>query len=220
MLGLFSIPLSLQWRQYSSAVILTPIIRFNMGLKEQLHSSLWKALPASVFNPKAGDLTIEGNVLTEKPLLSEDEAIKFAVFTDTRFNIAHLFEKLIPFLPEDFEVVGKPNGQNCFMYCLDIPSPKKNFGRNEFDQELENRKYSYSNFSDKDLKIGDIIVYSLPGIINSVRTHAGIYVGNGRAQSRWGMNSPLLEHPLDQVVPTYWNGDERYLTIERKDEQK
>lgn len=35
-----------------------------------------------------------------------------------------------------------------------------------------------------------------------------------------GENSPLIEHPLKEVTPNYWNKDERYLAIERRNGQK
>ena len=118
-----------------------------MKLMNHLYYNLWKLLPPVVFNPNPGDLTFGGVTLSEKPSLLEEDTIKFSVFTDTRFYMPHLFEKLIPFLPEGFEVVGNPNGQNCFMYCLDINSRRKKFGIKAFDMELEHRAYQYSNFS-------------------------------------------------------------------------
>ena len=187
-----------------------------MKLMNHLYSNLWKLLPSVAFNPNPGDLTLEGLALVEKPSLLEEDTIKFSVFTDRRFYILHLFEKLIPFLPEGIEVVGNPNGQNCFMYCLDITPRRKEFGIKEFNMELEHQGYQYSNFSKNNLQIRDIIVYSRPGFIDSIRQHAGIYVGKGRVRSRWGNNSPLLEHQLEEVPLNYWNKDERYLTIERK----
>lgn len=100
--------------------------------------------------------------------------------------MSHLFEKLIPFLPQEFDIIDEPNGQNCFMYCLDIPKQRKKFGRKDFDSELEKRGYQYFNYSKESIEIGDIIVYSIPWFIDSIRQHAGVYVGNGRVQSKWG----------------------------------
>ena len=187
-----------------------------MKLMNNLYSNLSKILPPLVFNPKPGDLTSKGLLLSQKPSLLEGDAIKFSVFTDSRFYISHLFEKLIPFLPDGIEVVGNPNGQNCFMYCLDMSPIRRKFGRKAFDVELEHQGYQYSNFSKDNLQIGDIIVYSTQGFIDPIGQHAGIYVGNGRVRSRWGKNSPLLEHQLEEVPLNYWNKDEKYLTIERK----
>ncbi|MBW3020912.1 hypothetical protein KY334_06455 [Candidatus Woesearchaeota archaeon] len=187
-----------------------------MKLASCFYSNIWKVLPPSYFNPKPGDLTLEGIALCEKPSLLEEELTKFAVFTDSRFYMKHLFEKLIPFLPQEFEVIEEPNGQNCFMYCLNIPKQKKEFGRRNFNLKLEERGYEYFDFSKGSIEVGDIIVYSVPGIIDSIRRHAGVYVGNGRVRSRWGINSPLIEHPLKEVISNYWNKDERFLTIERK----
>jgi len=186
-----------------------------MKLMKNLYSNIWRIMPSSMFNPNEGDQTLEGITLSNQPSLSEDEKTKFAVFTDSRFYMNHLFEKLIPFLPENFEVIDKPNGQNCFMYSLDIKNRKKKFGAREFNLELERRGYQCQDFSTDQIRKGDIIVYSIPGFVDSIRTHAGIYVGNERVQSRWGQNSPLIEHPIKEVVPNYWNKDERYLTIER-----
>jgi hypothetical protein len=174
--------------------------------------------PPSFFHPKPGDITIEGRQLTNTPSLSDDEKVKFAAFTDPRFYLPHLYRKLIPFLPERFEVIDGPNRQNCYMYCLNIdPKRTKRFERREFDMELEKRGYNYYEFSRKNLRVGDIIVYSVFNHIDSIRTHAGIYIGNGRVRSRWGYNSPLIEHPLEEVIPPYWNREERFLTIERRD---
>jgi hypothetical protein len=180
-----------------------------------IYSDMWRILPSFMFNPEEGDQTLEGIALSNQPSLSEDEKIKFAVFTDSRFYMPYLFEKLIPFLPEEFKIVDEPNGQNCFMYSLNIKTRRKKFGAKDFDLELERRGYQYQDFSITQLIEGDIIVYSIHRFIHSIRTHAGIYVGNGRIQSRWGQNSPLIEHPIKEVVPNYWNKDERYLTIER-----
>ncbi len=188
-----------------------------MKLMNHFYSNVWRILPSLMFNPNEGDQTLEGITLSIQPSLSEDEKTKFAVFTDSRFYMAHLFEKLIPFLPEDFEIIAEPNGQNCFMYCLDIKPKRREFGRKEFNLELEQRGYRYQGFSKTQPKKDDIIVYSIPGFINSIRKHAGIYMGNGRVQSRWGQNSPLIEHPIEEVVSNYWNKDKRYLTIERID---
>jgi hypothetical protein len=196
-----------------------PPIPKNMHLNH-LYSILWRILPPSFFNPKPGDLTLEGLTLKEKPSLSEEDNTKFAVFSDQRLYQNHLFEKLLPFFPEGFDVIEGPNGQNCFMYCLNIPTQKRTFGRREFDAELEKRGYVYRDFSMNDLLVGDIIVYSVPTFLDPIRKHAGIYVGNGRVRSRWGQNSPLVEHPLKEVVPNYWNKDEQYLTIERMNGQK
>ena len=187
-----------------------------MSLYHRFHSALWDRLPAGAFDPQEGDRTVEGMTLTKAPSLTAEDHVRFAVFSDVRFYKEHLYHKLLPFLPKEFTVLDGPSGQNCFMHCLDIPPQKAPFGRREFDAELTNRSYAWQRYADGEAKEGDIIVYSVASIIDSVREHAALYVGDGRVQSRWGHNSPLVEHPLKEVLPTYWNGDDTYLTIERR----
>ncbi|MFW6285620.1 MAG: hypothetical protein ACOC16_00445 [Nanoarchaeota archaeon] len=187
-----------------------------MNLTNRICTNLWKILPASMFNPNSGHPTLEGSFLSYRPSLTQNEAIKFAVFTEPRFYMSHLYKKLIPFVPEEFEVIDKPNGQNCFMYSLGILKPNIRFGREKFYFNLKSRNYQSFNYSKDIVEKGDIIVYSTPGYIDSVIQHAGVYVGNGRVRARWGNNSPLIEHPLKEVISHYWNKDDKYLTVEKK----
>ncbi len=187
-----------------------------MSFGRALHSAFWSAAPAALFHPKEGDTTIEGLRLTHRPSLAEPDEVKFAAMSDVRFYCRHLYAKLMPFLPEEFTVVAPPNGQNCFMHALDIDPSQAPFGRREFDRELQCRGYRCMPFAGNQPQKQDIIVYSVEGVIDSIREHAAVYVGNGRVQSRWGSNSPLLEHPYHQVVPTYWNSDPAFLSLERK----
>jgi hypothetical protein len=183
-----------------------------MGIEARYSHALLKIIPSSLVNPKPGDAVRGGQVLSFTPSLASSAEVKFAIFNHPGINIPRLYQKLIPFLPEGFLVAGEPNGQNCYMYCLDIA----NGAAAQFNQELENRGYQCQGYSSEVVRVGDIIVYSVSGPFDSYRRHAGVYVGNGRVRSRWGYNSPVIEHPLEEVLPTYWDGDESHLAIERK----
>jgi cell wall-associated NlpC family hydrolase len=189
----------------------------DMGIEARYSHALLKIIPSSLVNPKPGDVVRGGQVLSFTPSLASPTEVKFAIFNHPGINIPRLYQKFIPFLPEGFLVAGEPNGQNCYMYCLDIASgAAAQFERGQFNQELENRGYQYQRYSSEVVQVGDVIVYSVSGSFDSYRSHAGVYVGSGRVRSRWGYNSPVIEHPLKEVLPTYWDGDESHLTIERK----
>jgi hypothetical protein len=190
--------------------------KFGMNIETRYSHALLKIVPSSLVNPKPGDLVRGGQVLSFTPPLASSAEVKFAVFNHPGINIPRLYHKFIPFLPEGFSIVGEPNGQNCYMYCLGIISGRAQFDRRQFDHELENRGYQHQRYSSETVQIGDIIVYSVSGPLDSYRRHAAIYVGNGKVRSRWGHNSPVLEHPLEEVLPTYWDGFEPNLEIERK----
>ncbi len=103
------------------------------------------------------------------------------------------------------------------------------FGRIEFKRELEKRGYGKIKFLEDRLNLGDVIIYKIPkrdGLHsfskedfeiepNTIWQHAGVYVGNGRVRSRWRINSPLIEHPLKEVTPNYWDGKIDNLEIRR-----
>ncbi len=187
-----------------------------MNLLTPLSGLVWKYLPSSFFQPKAGDRTTRGLTLSERPSLSgEDEMVKFAAFSDARIRMRQHCRKLIPFLPEGFEWIDDPNGQNCFMYSLGVPPRGEKFGRREFDAELERRLYLPLEYHDQEVREGDIVVYSVQGIIDRTREHAAVYMGDGRVRSRWGIDGPLIEHPLKEVISIYWDRDDRTLSIER-----
>lgn len=178
-------------------------------------SAMWSVLPAALYHPREGGNTTGGMRLSLRPGRDAADNIQYAAFSDIRFYHRHLYRKLIPFLPEDFEVVGEPTGQNCFMHCLDIHPPQKEFGRRAFDAQMEARGFTCLPYKEHEPRKGDIIAYAIDGYIDSIRQHVGLYVGEGRVRSRWGYGSPLIEHPLERVVPTYWNRDPEYLSIER-----
>ncbi len=191
-----------------------------MSFLETAASAAWNVLPAALFHPKEGHKTLGGNqfcTLQKRPPLGYADESSYAVFTDTRFRMRHLFHKFAEFLPAEFTIIDPPNGQNCFMHALNIdPKTTRKFGRDLFDEELTKRGYQCIDYEDTQPQAGDIIVYSVEGIIDSIREHAALYVGDGRVRSRWGYHSPLVEHPLKAVLSGYWNLDDRYLAIERK----
>lgn len=181
-----------------------------------MQKEFWQYAPEKLFRPREGDKTTEGMVLHERPSLTDPPEIKFAVFSDVRFYMRKHYRKLLSFLPEEFEVLAEPSGQNCFMYALGIEKSREEFGRKLFDAELARRNYVCTNYMDTQPMKDDIIVYSIANIIDSQRTHAAKFMGSGRVRSRWGKGSPLIEHPLEEVVPTYWDGDRYLLAVERK----
>lgn len=191
-----------------------------MNIGEKIESALWNVLPAKYFHPQEGDKTLGGSDLTKlsrSPSIGSPEEIAYAVFSDTRFRMCHLYEKFSEFLPKEFTIIDGPNAQNCFMYSMGIdPKTTKKFGRNAFDAELVKRKYECIPFQNTLPEKGDIIVYSINGMIDTVRQHAAIYMGDGRVRSRWGYHFPVVEHPLKAVLSTYWNRDENYISIERR----
>lgn len=187
-----------------------------MGISRKIEAAFWQSAPAKWFNPQEGDSTTEGMVLRETPSLTDPPETKFAVFSDARFYMRKHYRKLLPFLPREFEVLDGPSGQNCFMYALDIPKQKPPFGRAEFDAELARRGYTCVPYLDAEPVPDDLIVYNVATMIDAVRTHAAKFVGGDRVRSRWGKNSPLLEHPLEEVVPNYWEGNHFLLSVERK----
>lgn len=187
-----------------------------MGFSRRLEQAFWQSAPAKLFHPREGEQTTEGMILREAPLLTDPPETKFAVFSDMRFYMRKHYRKLLPFLPREFEVIGEPNGQNCFMYALDIPKSRKEFGRERFDAELARRNYVCTPYLDIEPVKDDIVVYSIADMIDSFRTHAAKFVGGDRVRSRWGKNSPLIEHPLEEVVPNYWDGNHFLLSVERK----
>lgn len=182
-----------------------------------IYKLIYTLSPDFLLEPKENHKTISGLKLKINPSLEDVPEIKFAAMDHLGFHQKNNYHKLIPFIPKEFEIVGEPNGQNCYMYCLNInPKIIKKFERKDFLDQLEKEKFETLSIKNK-LNLGDIITYSIPHpFYGSIINHVGIYVGDDNVKSRWGYNSPLIKHPLREVIPDYWNGDEKYLSIERK----
>jgi hypothetical protein len=153
------------------------------------------------FNPiEEGYETTGGLVLKKRPSLSDLPEVKFAVFSDSRFFGPRYLE-FEHFLPEGFLVVGPPNGQNCFEHCLNANGNHKTFDRWDILQEFE--KHKYATVSENVPRLNDIICYYVFDPDLDGYSHSGVCVGVESVSSRWGRHSPLIVHPINEVLPAY-----------------
>ncbi len=170
-----------------------------------LRSVMFSVLPTCWFKPQAGDITPQGQVLRSRPSDLASDSQKFAAFSDPRLYHNRTYESMAQFLPQSFEIVAPPADQNAFAYVLGEQTVGK-IASSILLRALEDFSYPFESFSQAILKPGDIVTYALDNqLAGSMVRHAAVYVGDERVRSRWGHYSPVIEHPLTQVLPTYWN---------------
>lgn len=167
-------------------------------------ASLFRKLTHSVTashdqSPKEGDCIRGKIVLKLTPSLLEPYYVKFAAVQHSLYRDVKRYQELQPFLPAELEFVGPPvPDQNCFAYALNHP---KKIDRFEFAQELD--RLGYNRIERNQLLIkGDIVCY-LHFELNDNFSHAGVLVKDNIVASRWGEDAPVLEHPIDQVLPEW-----------------
>jgi len=144
-----------------------------------------------------GMITTGGLRLKEGPVLEDPVEVKFAPLSDKRFYDENFYEQFEGFLPSELDMVGPPLDQNAFGYCFDIFGE---IGSRQFYDLLKSHRYESK--SKHNLELGDIIAVFRIDPDFGPTTHAGIYLGDGLMRSRWGHESPLIEHPVD-VLPHY-----------------
>jgi len=158
-----------------------------------------------------GEKTLMGLRLRIRPSLKQPLEVKYAVFSDSRFFMPEFYEQFEPFLPEGFDLIDKPMNQNAFEFCLGFSG--RNTDSRGFLAELALRGYENRVGAEffprtgfqvdaEGLQPEDILGY-YQGAPELGHTHAGIYMGEGRVRSRWGRMSPILEHPILEVLPLY-----------------
>ncbi len=149
--------------------------------------------------------TNSGFILTESPSLESPDEIKYAVFDDARFWTPKDYMKFEPFLPEGVSIVGPPKkGQNCFGFSLN----DSYFNRWGFRKILD---IGYDRIRDEEtIRRGDVVAYCGLDPDMSGFLHSGVYQGDGMVRGRWGIDdktrygSPVIEHPLREILPTYY----------------
>jgi len=161
------------------------------------------------FTPREGMKIMDGLVLTLRPLLSQVAEVKFSAFAHPKFSEVEHYKKFELFLPEEFKIIGPPTGQNCFGFCMGM---EKEGSSKEFGKWLLDNGYDRQNSVEPEA--GDRVIYSNFDPLFGI-SHAAVSVGNGRVQARWG-RSPLIEHPIDEVVPNYMMPDFGFRSTYRK----
>lgn len=161
------------------------------------------------FKPYAGMRTTGGLNLALTPSINSKPEIKFAVFSDARFYDAEHYFKFAPFLPLEIRIIGPPADQNCFGFCMNVSGFPS---RQEFSKWFENQGY-LQHFEKPATE--DIVLYHHIDPEFGVK-HSAVYSKDGRVQSRWGMKSPLIEHPVEQVPPDYMHTQFGFFAYFRK----
>ena len=135
------------------------------------------------------------------PSLSDIPEVKFAPFLRSNYSMTDKnYLKFQRFLPDCIKLVGPPvKGAGCFSYALGLEGSvtPREFHKIAIERGLEWK-------AGKPEK-NDIIVYL--GHDNGVCPkflHAGIYLGDDRVRSRWTIDGPVVEHPIREVLPTFY----------------
>jgi len=166
-----------------------------MRFIRKIGANLKAKISGDNYQPHKGSWTTRGLVLREKPSLDLPPEVKFAAFSDDRFFTQKHYKKFEAFLPKEFSIVGPPEEQDCFGFCLDVSHV---VGREKFQEVM----YRLGTEADQNLTLGDTILY-YHDVGISILNHAGKYIGEGMVSSRWGVGSPVIQHPIDEVLPHY-----------------
>lgn len=169
-----------------------------------------------------------------RPNANSIPEVKFAFLTDWRFYTPEDYEKFTEFMPSDFRIIGPPERQNSFGYCLERIG-KREYCNGERECSELYRALCETGFipinSNPQLLKGDIIinfrnnVRQFEGGIEEIEKeaiHAGFYCGNGNVFSRWSYKrlygSPILGHPADDFPQRYFekNADRFSRVVFRK----
>ena len=168
--------------------------------------TIWSLVPPFMFNPKEGNSNLDDYFLTLKPSLELPEELKFAAINDPRFRLRHLYKKLEPFLPDEFDLIAPPNRDDCSRFVFGRVFNKK-YCWGVHLNHLLNSGYELISFDNQLAEIGDVVVYTGTDVYTGpVWIHVARYVGNSRVRSRWGFYSPVIESPIDQIYSSYWTG--------------
>jgi hypothetical protein len=116
---------------------------------------------------------------------------------DHRFRDRELYAHFDAFLPPSIRIVGAPHKENCYGY---VSGARENVCEIFFQSWLDDRNPQH--IDDSSARPGDVVTY-YAGCMEPYLTHAGIIQPNGRARSRFGPGSPLLEHDLEDPLPLY-----------------
>jgi len=154
---------------------------------------------------KPGAKTTEGLRLKLNPSLSDPPEVKFAPFSDDRILDSSEYLKFQDFLPKEIKLIGPPDGspepgRNCWGYThgdrLDMPAA-------EFRRSLN---ADYQQFMEEDIPQFTLLVYAgMDDGADVQLLHAGIYQGEGIVRSRWCDGGPVVEHPIEEVLPTFYH---------------
>ena len=166
---------------------------------------LFSAAVAPRFNPPApqdGEVIREGIVLTAQPELDQPYFVKFAFTQHPLFKDPVRYLELQPFLPKELSFTAAPDPDlNCFSFVSGDP---KKINRLEFLEKMQGRGYQV--VQNVRPEKGDFVAYySL--FSSEAPSHAAsvceVVDGSVFVESRWGEASPVLKHPIDQVLPEW-----------------
>jgi len=154
-----------------------------------------------------GAKTTNGLKLKFNPSLSDSPEVKFAPFSDKRILVPNEYLKFQDYLPKEVRLIGSPDGipehgRNCWGYCF---GDRLNLSPGDFKKHLDS---DYQQIFSQDIPEHTLLVYA--GMDNGICPqflHAGIYQGDGIVKSRWCDGGPVVEHPLKEVLHSFYNSD-------------
>ena len=152
---------------------------------------------------KKEEKKVSGSDLLINPPLNASPEVKFAPFLRDNYSSIinpKKYLKFQRFLPDSIKLVGPPvKGANCFSYVLGLDNSVTS---HEFHDIAIARGLEWKT---GEIENGDIIVYL--GHDNGVCPeflHAGVYLGDDRVRSRWGIGGPVVEHPIGELLPPFY----------------